>query len=100
MTNFNHAAVGALIRDRRKALRLTQERLSELADISASFLGHIERGTRKASIETIVRIAEALDVCVCAFIPQMRHTDSANFYEQLVEDILKLILSRTGEERS
>lgn len=43
-------------------LGLTQEELADKADIHYSFLGHIERGSKKASLETISKIADALDV--------------------------------------
>ena len=40
---------------------LTQEKLAELAGISPSFVGHIERGEKKASLETMVHIAAVLN---------------------------------------
>ncbi|MEG0986921.1 MAG: helix-turn-helix transcriptional regulator, partial [Clostridia bacterium] len=43
-------------------LHLTQDKLAELVGISLSFLGHIERGTRKASLETVVSLANAMNV--------------------------------------
>jgi transcriptional regulator with XRE-family HTH domain len=42
--------------------KLTQEDLAERADISVSFLSMIERGERAPHIETLVKIAHALDV--------------------------------------
>ena len=40
---------------------MTQEGLAERVEISASFMGHIERGSRKMSVDTLCRIAHALD---------------------------------------
>lgn len=59
---MNHAAMGARIKARRKDLHLTQIELAELAGVSASFMGHIERGTRVASIETLCALCRALNV--------------------------------------
>ncbi len=59
---MNFAAMGQRIKARRKELHLTQEQLAELTGISAAFLGHIERGTRKASLETFCALCEALKV--------------------------------------
>lgn len=42
--------------------KLTQEQLAEAADISASFLGHIERGSRVLSVDTLLRLCTALRV--------------------------------------
>ena len=41
---------------------MTQEQLAEMTGISASFLGHIERGSRVASIDTLVALCNALNV--------------------------------------
>ncbi len=52
---------GARVRFLRSQKKMTQEKLVEKADISLSFLGHIERGTRKASLDTFDKLVRALD---------------------------------------
>ena len=42
----------------------TQEKLAEICDISTGFLGHIERGTRKLSLDTLFCIATVLNVSI------------------------------------
>lgn len=59
---MDYAAMGARIRRCRMEMGLTQEQLAEKVELSASFLGHIERGTRTASIDTLVRLCQALEV--------------------------------------
>lgn len=59
---MNYLALGRQIRKYRQLANWTQEDLAERAGISASFLGHIERGSRKASLETLICIANALNV--------------------------------------
>ena len=54
--------LGKRVRQQRKLAQLTQEKLAEKAGISFAFVGHIERGTRKASLETLVKLANALRV--------------------------------------
>ena len=49
----DYEGVGQRILKQRKAKQLTQEQLAENAGISLSFLGHIERGTRVASVEML-----------------------------------------------
>ena len=46
----------------RKKKGWSQEQLAEMAGISPSFLGHIERGTRVASVDTLVALCNALEV--------------------------------------
>ncbi len=48
------------MRDLRRQQELTQESLAELVGVSPSFVGHIERGEKKASLETMNRLAAAL----------------------------------------
>lgn len=50
------------IRARRKELHLTQEMLAEMAGLSPETIGKIERKIVDPSIETIVRIAHALEI--------------------------------------
>lgn len=45
-----------------KRYRLTQAQLAELIGVSTSFVGHIERGSRKMSIDTLCAICRALGV--------------------------------------
>lgn len=59
---MDYGKLGYRIHYYRKQQHLTQEQLAEFAGISLSFLGHVERGTRKASLETIVAICNALTV--------------------------------------
>ena len=57
---MDYLYMGAQIRKRRREMGRTQEWLVEKADISTSFIGHIERGSRKASLETLVKISLVL----------------------------------------
>lgn len=52
--------LGSRIRTLRRQRGLTQEDLAEQVGISASFLGHIERGSRVASLETLVALSNVL----------------------------------------
>ena len=53
---------GKRVRQQRKLSQMTQEQLAEKAGISFAFVGHIERGTRKASLETVVKLSNALGI--------------------------------------
>lgn len=54
--------MGERIKRARKEKHMTQEQLSEMCGLSPSFLGHIERGTRIPSIETLCGLCRALNV--------------------------------------
>lgn len=59
---MDYIDLGFKIRQLRRQKSLTQEQLAEIAGISPSFLGHIERGTRIASVDTLVALCNALEV--------------------------------------
>lgn len=53
-------ALGAAIRERRKALNLTLSNMSDRTQVSLGYLSQIELGKNSASIETLYRICLAL----------------------------------------
>lgn len=58
---MDYVLLGKRVRIRRKVLELTQEELAEKINVCTSFIGHIERGTRKLSVETLYDLCKALD---------------------------------------
>ncbi len=54
--------LGAAIRERRKALKLTLAELARKADLSVGYLSQIELGKNSASIETLYRISMGLSI--------------------------------------
>lgn len=58
---MDYKAMGQRVRNLRRAAGLTQTELAKQVGISASFLGHIERGTRVLSVETLMALCKALD---------------------------------------
>lgn len=54
-------AIGRAIAARRKALGMTQEKLSEQADITQATLSNIERGAVMPGLDRLAQIAELLD---------------------------------------
>ncbi|SFE89318.1 helix-turn-helix domain-containing protein [Succiniclasticum ruminis] len=60
--NLNYKHIGRRIRQERIRNNLSQEKLAEMTDSSPQYISHIETGRKKASLEMLVRIANALDV--------------------------------------
>jgi transcriptional regulator with XRE-family HTH domain len=58
----DYVRLGKLVRARRKELKLTQEKMAEKMNVSVSFYGNIERGTKVLSVETLYRLCVVLDV--------------------------------------
>lgn len=62
MNNIDYIALGERIRSARKKKNITQEKLGEICSLSAAHIGHIERGTRIPSLETLYKISLELKV--------------------------------------
>ena len=62
--------LGKRIRALRKVKSLTQEELGEIADLSYKFIGEIERGVVNPSLDSLIRIANALDVKIGDLFPR------------------------------
>ena len=59
---MDYEALGRRVRQQRLNAGLTQDELARKVGISCSFVGHIERGEKKASIETVVALCNALKI--------------------------------------
>lgn len=53
---------GSTVRIERKARSLTQQELAFAADLSLTYIGEIERGERMVSLDTVLRVATALNL--------------------------------------
>jgi len=60
----DYTLIGQRIRDRRLALKLTQETLAEAADISIQHMSKIENGRTKLSLPCVIALANALKTTV------------------------------------
>ena len=58
----DYIAMGRRMKMKRRSLKISQEELAQQIKISVSFYGNIERGRRTPSIDTLVAIANALNV--------------------------------------
>lgn len=61
------AALGAMLRDRRKRLGYTQEDLADMLGFSPRLVGEIERGRGTVGIDKVLAFATALGIDVVAF---------------------------------
>ena len=85
---MDYEALGQRIRKQRKRLKFSQECVASIADISTSFYGHIERGTRKASIETLLALARALQTTPDALLGI-----AAIYAEPMLSEVMECVRS-------
>ena len=59
---YNAKESGLRIAELRKQANLTQEQLAEIANVSVSYLGKIERGVQRPSIDLLIELAVKFNV--------------------------------------
>ncbi|MGN1479724.1 MAG: helix-turn-helix domain-containing protein [Acutalibacteraceae bacterium] len=76
---IDYKALGARIRAARKSNGLSQEKLGELCSVSTAHIGHIERGTRIPSLETLFKISKELNVSMDYLFFDLQNDTNAVF---------------------
>lgn len=96
--NMDYEALGRRVRQQRKLLKMTQEELAAAADVSTSYIGHIERGLKRCSLETLIGISNALNVTPDILLQDSLNGDPANKVEgmsatvrSMLNDIAKVL---------
>lgn len=90
---INYEALGNRIRISRKEKGISQEKLGELCGISTAHVGHIERGTRIPSLETLFRISKELNVSI-----DYLFFDSQNEINDIFKSISAQLAGKDGEK--
>lgn len=67
-------AFGERVRERRRALGLSQEALADGTALHWSYLGQVERGQTNLTLHNILRLAAALDVDPGELVKGLSHT--------------------------
>ncbi len=57
-----HQKIAENIRELRKKKNVTQEKLALEASLNRAYVGYIERGERKPSVDTLAKLAKVLGV--------------------------------------
>ncbi len=86
--------LGKRIRERRKGQKMTLEKLSEKADISLVYLGEIERGVKMPSLNTFIKLVNALNISADELIYD--ETKSGKYY--LSDELAKAMQDLTPEQ--
>jgi transcriptional regulator with XRE-family HTH domain len=111
-----YSAIGKRVREERSKAGLTLEELAEAASISSSFLAYVERGKKKASLETIKKLADGLHVPIAnlfsaiqpgrvkdemkiirSLVPLLKEKNTND--RELIMDILKTVSKKLAKKR-
>lgn len=77
---------GKKIRKIRQDLGLTQEELAEKAELDYRSIGASERGERNLSLESLVRVAKALNVNLDTLLPVVEKYKGKSERDTLIRD--------------
>ncbi len=87
----NYIKIGNRIRIEREKFDMTREKFSELLNLSPYFLGQIERGERKMSINTLINISVCLHISIDSLFFEQINTNINN-------DVLHSLINKCSEK--
>lgn len=89
MNELNYIEIGKRVRIKRKEMHLTQEKLSELIDVSPTYISEIERGTSISSLATIAKLANILELNLDYLVFGITNKNSNTTFSEILKTIPK-----------
>lgn len=87
---MNYELLGQQIRKQRKIKKYTLEQLAEKLDVSTTFIGQIERAKGVPSLETLVKIANVLEISVdCLLFGDLNEKSSNAYFMERIAELTK-----------
>lgn len=87
MKDLNYVEIGRRIQIKRKELKLTQEKLSEIIDVSPSYISEIERGSSISSLATISKISNTLNISLDYLVFGINKETFSNTFSEILKNI-------------
>lgn len=92
---MDYVAMGRRLKEERCKLKLTQEQLAEEVNLSAAYIGQIERGERSISLDKLVLLVNRLGVTV-DYVLSDSLSVSQSKYDSVLDGLLR---ERSVEEK-
>ena len=70
--------IGQRIRNYRNQQKLSQEKLAEISGCHPTYVGQVERGEKNATLESIEKIASALNIPLSQLFEKLGDGDASN----------------------
>lgn len=87
MYELNYIEIGKRIKLKRKEMNLTQEKLSEIIDVSPSYISEIERGSSICSLSTITNICTVLQTSLDYLVFGITESNSNQTFSELLKSV-------------
>jgi len=88
--------VGERLRIYRSRANMTQEELAEKAGLHHTYIGQLERGEKNATLESIGKVARALDLPFEVLFEAIIYGDTDN---AIAKEVYELITARSEKEQ-
>ena len=95
MSEINYVLLGKRIREIRIQMKLSQAALAEMSGLSTRYISHIETARKKASLSSLVSIADAVGIS----IDEILYGNQAAYKTDYQLDIILLIENCTPSEK-
>ena len=95
MSKINYVLIGKRIRETRIQLKLSQAALAEMSGLSTRYISHIETARKKASLSSLVNIANAVGISV----DEILYGNQTAYKSDYQLDIVLLIEDCTPSEK-
>ncbi len=83
--SLNFIIIGRRVKEYRLQKQMSQANLAERVHMSVTYISHIETAKKKASLESLVRIANVLGVTVDHLLSGNQANDPAEYLTELVQ---------------
>ena len=87
MKELNYKEIGKRIKIKRKEANLTQEKLSEIIDVSPSYISEIERGSSICSLATITNIADTINASLDYLVLSITESNADTVFTNILKSI-------------
>jgi len=87
--NMKKELIGARIKELRRRRRLSQEALAEIVGISPKYMSSIERGKENPTLDTLMRIADAMEVAIVELFVVDHQGKSAKELKAFIAQVMK-----------
>ena len=87
MKELNYKEIGKRIKIKRKEANLTQEKLSEIIDVSPSYISEIERGSSICSLATITNIADTINASLDYLVLGITENNADTVFTNILKSI-------------
>ena len=95
MSEINYVLIGKRIRETRTQMKLSQASLAEMSGLSTRYISHIETARKKASLSSLVNIANAIGISV----DEILYGNQTSYKTDYQLDIILLIENCTPSEK-